>query len=128
MKHFLKKTEHPVKDILNDNMLFKSYLNRVDVTTLKKVNGLEMYLERLERSNEYKVEDLVDKDMYNALHKPHSSLLPKHQDLIWQLLVKISSLDVLYFYWYDKEAFYKKYETWNESFKDWVIDEIRNNI
>ena len=125
---FLKKAEHPIKDILNDNLLFKSYLNRVDVTTLKKVNGLEMYLERLERSNEYKVEDLVDPDIYNALHKPHSSLLPRHQDLIWQLLVNISNLDVLYLYWYDKEQFYKVYEAWEDSFKDWVIEEIRNNI
>lgn len=125
---FLKDTEHPIKDILDDNMLFKSYLNKVDVATLKRINGVEMYLERLQRSNEFKREDLVDADMYNALHKPHSSLLPKHQDLIWQLLVNVSSLDVLYFYWYDKEQFYKTYESWNESFKDWVIEVIRNNI
>lgn len=125
---FLKDTEHPVKEILDDNMLFKSYLNKLDIASLKKVNGLEMYLERLERSNEYKVEDLVDVDMYNALHKPHSSLPISHQDLIWQLLVNISALDVLYFYWYDKEQFYKTYQTWDESFKDWVIEVISNNF
>ena len=125
---FLENTEHPIKAILDDPMLFKSYLNKLDVAHLKKVNGLEMYLERLERSNEYKVEDLVDIDMYNALHKPHSSLTANHQDLIWQLLVNVSSLDVLYLYWYDKEQFYKTYQTWDESFKDWVIEVIRNNI
>lgn len=125
---FLKDTAHPVKEILDDNMLFKSYLNKLDIASLKRVNGLEMYLERLERSNEYKVEDLVDVDMYNALHKPHSSLPTSHQDLIWQLLVNISALDVLYFYWYDKEQFYKTYQTWDESFKDWVIEVISNNF
>jgi hypothetical protein len=125
---FLKDNLHPVNEILEDKMLFKSYLNKLDVATLKRVNGVEMYLERLERSNQYKVHEMVDDAMYNALHKPHSSLQAKHQDLIWQLLVNVSPLDILFFYWYDKEQFYKTYETWDDSYKDWVIATIRNNI
>lgn len=125
---FIKENSHPIAEILEDKMLFKSYLNKVDVATLKRVNGVEMYLERLERSNQYKVHEMVDIAMYNALHKPHSSLLTKHQDLIWQLLVNVSPLDVLFFYWYDKEQFYKTYESWDDSFQDWVIETIRNNI
>ena len=124
----LDKADHPVKEILEDKVLFKSYLNRIDVNALKKVNGVEIYLERLERSNAFKIHDLVDVRMYNALHKPHSSLEVKHQDLIWKLLVNVSSLDVLFLYWYDKEQFYTSYQTWEDSFKDWVINTIRNNI
>lgn len=124
----LKDTAHPIKDILTDNMLFKSYLNKLDVNALRQVNGVELYLERLERSNEYKLKDMVDAGIYTALHKPHSSLELQHQDLIWQLLVNISPLDILFFYWYDKEQFYKTYQTWDASFQDWVIEEIRNNI
>lgn len=124
----LEKSEHTIDTILNDKVLFKSYLNRIDVKALKKVNGVEIYLERLERSNAFKIPDLVDPDMYNALHHPHSSLEAVHQDLIWRLLVNVSQLDVLFLYWYDKEEFYDRYQSWDEPFQKWVIDTIRNKI
>jgi len=124
----LKKTQHPIKDILNDNVLFKSYLNKIDLEARKKVMSVERYLEKMEINNQYKIADMVDKKMFEALHSPHSSLQPKHQDLIWKLLVNVSPKDVLFLYWYDKEEFYKQFKTWNESLKDWVIQTIRNNI
>ena len=124
----LKKMEHPIKDILNDNVLFRRYLNTIDANALKRVIGVEIYLERLERSNAFKIHDLVAQDFYFALHQPHSSLDLKQFDLIWKLLVNVSPKDVLFLYWYDKEQFYKSYETWDESFQDWVIETISNNI
>ena len=90
--------------------------------------SVELYLERLERSNAYKLEDMVDESMYFALHKPHSSLDVKQQDLIWKLLVNVSPKDVLFLYWYDKEQFYEYYDKWDDSFKDWVIKIIKSNI
>jgi hypothetical protein len=124
----LKDAKHPIKDILDDKVLFKSYLNRIDVKSLKMVNGVELYLERLERSNQYKIHDMVDNAFYYALHKPHSSLEPKHQDLVWKLLINVSPKDLLFLYWYDKEQFYNSYENWDDSLKDWVIKTISNNI
>jgi hypothetical protein len=124
----LKKTEHPIKDILNDKVLFRRYLNTIDVTALKRVNGVEIYLERMERSNAFKISDLIDDNMFNALHQPHSSLSAIHQDLIWKLLINVSPKDVLFLYWYDKQEFYKSYKTWKDSFQDWVIETIGNNI
>ena len=128
LNQFLKDTEHPIKDILNDKVLFKSYLNKIDIKARKQVMGVELYLEKLERSNAYKVEDMVDQSMYFALHQPHSSLSAEHRDLIHKLLINIAPKDVLFLYWYDKEQFYKSYETWNDSFRDWVIERISNNI
>ena len=125
---FLKETKHPVKDILNDKVLFKSYLNKLPLAERKHVMGVELYLDKLEKSNAYKLEDNVDQQFYFALHHPHSSLTVEQRDLIHQLLVNIAPDDVLFLYWYDKEVFYKAYETWDESFQDWVIAEIRNNI
>lgn len=124
----LKNTQHPIKDILNDPLLFKSYLNKIDVDARKKIMSVERYLEKLETSNQYKISDIVDDDLFEAMHEPHSSLHPKHQDLIWKLLVNISPKDVLFLYWYDKQEFYRLYETWDESLQDWVIETIRNNI
>ena len=90
--------------------------------------SVELYLEKLERSNAYKLEDMVDVNMYFDLHKPHSSLSVHHQDLIWKLLINVAPKDVLFLYWYDKDQFYKSYDTWNESFRDWVIKTITNNV
>ncbi|WP_298553949.1 DUF6638 family protein [uncultured Algibacter sp.] len=128
MAQHLKKSQHPIKDILNDPILFKSYLNKLDIKARKKVMSVERYLEKLETSNQFKIADIVDEKLFEALHQPHSSLDAKHQDLIWKLLVNISEKDVLYWYWYDKEAFYNSFKTWDDSFKEWAIETISNNI
>lgn len=128
LSEHLKDAQHPVKEILDNKILFKSYLNKIDIKALKKVNGVELYLERLERSNAYKIKDMIDDQFYFALHEPHSSLPAEHQDLIWRLLVNIAPRDVLYLYWYDKEQFYKSYQDWDPSLQEWVIDTISNKI
>ncbi|WCO03321.1 DUF6638 family protein [Psychroserpens ponticola] len=124
----LKNTQHPINNILSDSLLFKSYLNKIDIEARKKVMSVERYLEKLETSNQYKISDIVDEDLFKAMHEPHSSLHPKHQDLIWKLLVNISPKDVLFIYWYDKQEFYRLYETLDPSLQDWVIETISNNI
>ncbi|MDB9755658.1 hypothetical protein OAB20_05175 [Winogradskyella sp.] len=128
LNQFLKETRHPIRDILTDKVLFKSYLNKIDINARKQVMGVELYLEKLERSNAFKVEDIVEQSLYFALHQPHSSLSTEHRDLIHKLLINIAPKDVLFLYWYDKEQFYKSYNAWNDSFKDWVIERISNNI
>ena len=75
----LEQPEHPIKEILDSKALFKSYLNKINIDARKQVMGVELYLEKLERSNAYKIEDMVDQSMYFALHQPHSSLSSEHQ-------------------------------------------------
>ncbi len=128
MSQCLKNTQHPIKDILNDPILYKSYLNKLDIESRKRVMSVERYLEKLETSNQFKIADIVDFKLFEALHQPHSSLDAKHQDLIWKLLVNVSAKDVLFWYWYDKEAFYECFKTWDDSLKDWAIETISNNI
>lgn len=124
----LAKTSHPVKEVLEDSILFKSYLNKIDIKARKKVMGVELYLEKKKTNSLLKVEDFIESNIFYALHTPHSSLLPNDQDLIWKLLVNVSPKDILFLYWYDKEEFYKQFKTWDESLKDWVIETICNNI
>ncbi len=128
LAQFIKEPQHPLATILDDKVLFKSYLNKIDIEARKQVMSVEIYLEKLERSNAYKIEDIVEPSLYFALHQPHSSLSADHRDLIHKLLINIAPKDVLFLYWYDKEQFYKHYATWEDSFKDWVIERIRNNI
>jgi len=124
----IKNPQHSFTAILNDKVLNKSYLNKFSINDRKRIMSVERYLEKLEVSNQFKIADIVDLKFFQALHKPHSSLDPKHQDLIWKLLINVSAKDVLFLYWYDKEQFYKTYETWDDSLKEWAIQEISNNI
>lgn len=124
----LSNVQHPIKDILNDTMLFKSYLNKLDIETRKEIMSVEIYLEKLEVSNQFKIADVVAPQLFTALHEPHSSLENKHKDLIWQLLVNIAPIDVLHLYWYDKEQFYTAYNTWDDSLKEWAIETINRHI
>ncbi|SHN02529.1 DUF6638 family protein [Polaribacter sp. KT 15] len=126
-KHLMSPT-HLVKDILQNDILFKSYLNKIDISARKKVMGLELFLEKKKTSKAIKAKDFLDKDLLVSLHKPHSSLKPNHQDLIWYLLVNIAPIDVLFLYWYDKEQFYSTLKTLESSTQDWVIETILNNF
>jgi hypothetical protein len=125
---YLKETQHLVKDILNDKMLFKSYLNKVALKPRKKVMSVERYLEKKTINKDIKIKDIVDEEFYFSLHKPHSSLRANHQDLIWHLLVNVAPKDVLFLYWYDKEEFYQVFKTWSASVQDWSVDTICNNF
>ena len=124
----LKDTQHPVNDILKDKMLFKSYLNKIDLETRKKVMSVERYLDKKQTNKDTKINDIVDQEFYFALHKPHSSLRANHQDLIWKLLINIAPKDVLFWYWYDKEDFYKNFKTWQETKQDWVVETIKGGF
>ena len=119
---------HPIKDILDDPVLFKSYLNKIDIKARKKVMSLDRYFERKKANKETKIEDIIPDDVYFSLHSPHSSLKPNEQDLIWKLIITISPKDILFLYWYDKEQFYNKYKEWNDSMQDWVIKTIKGSF
>ncbi|MGB0879913.1 MAG: DUF6638 family protein [Polaribacter sp.] len=124
----LNETQHSIKDILEDKMLFKSYLNKTPIEVRKKIMSVERYLEKREMNAQTKIKDIVDQQFYFSLHNPHSSLRANHQDLIWKLLVNIAPKDILFLYWYDKEEFYKQFKTWEDSKKDWVIDLIKREV
>lgn len=120
----IKEANHPKNKILEDAILFKSYLNKIPVAARKKVMGLELYLEKRKTINSLNPRNIIDVQLWIALHKPHSSLKATHQDLIWQLLVTIAPQDVLFLYWYDKEKFYELYKTVDESTQKWIIETI----
>lgn len=124
----IENPEHPISDILENTSLFKSYLNRMSIDDRKRVMSVERYLEKLAVSNQFKISDIVDEKLYRALHKPHSSLEIKHQELIWKLLIEISPMDVLFLFWYDKPHFYELYKQWTPSMQDWVIKTIKNSF
>ncbi|WP_373942715.1 hypothetical protein OEG92_06055 [Polaribacter sejongensis] len=90
--------------------------------------GLELFLEKKKVSKNINPLDIIDEEMYVSLHKPHSSLLPNHQDLIWSLLVNIAPKDVLFLYWYDKEQFYKLFKNLEDSTQDWVIGAVKSGF
>ena len=124
----IQEAKHPINQILEDPILFKSYLNKIDLQSRKELMGVEIYLEKKKVSKSINPKEYIVDDLFVGMHKPHSSLKANHQDLIWKLLVTIAPKDVLFLYWYDNQQFYKLFESLEDSTQDWVIDAIRNNF
>ncbi len=123
----VKKTEHPLHEVLDSPFLFKKYLNDLEEGVRKKLMSVELYNQRKIVERELKMEEVVDLEYTKALLEPHSSLEGELEDLIWKLLVKIVPKDPLHLYWYDKSAFYEAFAKWDDTYKDWVIDCILEN-
>lgn len=122
--HYVSEKSHSLREILHSEPLFKKYLNELDPAIQKKINGLELFQQKQQLDKGLKPDDFVDMQYYKSLHKPHSSLETEGQDLVWKLLSKIMPNDPLHLFWYDKEAFYKAFSTWDPAYQDWVIDMI----
>ncbi len=125
--NLLTKNEHPLKEIMDNKILFKKYLDQLPMEAKKTVSGPEIYFQRLVVDNDLKLGEFVDIQYQKALHEPHSSLEAEQKELIWKLLAKIMPIDPLHLYWYDKDAFYRSYEKWDPSYQDWVISNILKN-
>lgn len=122
-----KKTEHPLDEILDSHFLFKKYINKLPIEIQKQISGLELYYQRLIVEKNIKIEDYVDPQILKVLHEPHSSLNEENKELVFKLLAKIMPKDPVHLYWYDKEAFYNLYTSWEPTYQDWVITEIIKN-
>lgn len=123
----LKECKHPWSEVLESPMLFKRYLNELDIETKKRLMSVELYNQRKIVERDLKMDDVVDTVYMKALLQPHSSLEDEQKELIWKLLTKIMPVDPLHLYWYDKKQFYETYLTWPEGYQDWVIDRILKN-
>lgn len=123
----LTDPEHSYKEILSSHFLFLKYLNELDEALQKKITGAELYVQKRVIDKSIKEEDYIDEAFLKALQRPHSSLQEEHKDLIWKLLTKISPIDPVHLYWYDKATFYEVYQAWDPGYREWVIDRILKN-
>ncbi len=123
----IKKTEHPLSEILDSHFLFKKYLNKLSKEVQKRISGVELYYQRLIVDKNLKIKEYVDEHFVKILHEPHPSLKEEEEELTWKLLSKIVPKDPVHMYWYDKEHFYALYDTWSTDYQDWVIKEILEN-
>lgn len=124
---YVQEPQHPIEEILENEFLYKRYFNTLSEDARKLINGVEIYNEKISRSNEFKRKDLVDYRIFLALHEPHSSIEDEHRALIWKLLVKMMPLDPVSLYWFDKGSFYRQFPDWDPSYQDWIIDRIKEN-
>ncbi len=125
---YLGKTEHPIRDILESRLLFKKYLNALPLEAQKQIMCVEIYVQKKIVERDLVAENVIESIYLKALQEPHSSLQPENQEIIWQLLTKIMPADPVHLYWYDKERFYKQFDTWDDSYKDWAIDCILEEL
>lgn len=60
-----------------------------------------------------------------ALTHPHRSLPESAWNTVRQLLLRLSNLDLVRLYEYDKAAFFEQFRQWKPAFQDWVGGLIR---
>ena len=75
----------------------------------------------------YKNNIKVPRELELVLFRPTSNLSEPLKDVVWQLLVKITPIDIYRLYSYDKEEFFRQYNTWPESKKNWWIKFLVEN-
>jgi len=121
------KTEHPMEQILDSKLLFKRYLNNLDLEGKKRVMAVERYAEILKENPKAKIEDYVPSDIIKALYQPHSSLI-EDTNLVWKLLQKTTQKDPFYMYVYAKNTFYKAFSNYNESYQNWIVKYIKKHL
>jgi hypothetical protein len=122
-----KKTDHPMETILDNPILFKNYLNKLDIDARKYLMCVERYLEQTNVSSNVDISTFIYEDILEAMYEPDSSLLDEEMDLMWKLLVKIAPKDPFQMFKHDKSTFYKNYVSWNDSYKNWIIKYILGN-
>lgn len=64
----------------------------------------------------------------SALTHPHRSLKETSWNTVRQLLVNLSSDDLVRLYEYDKTSFFEQYKTWKPNFQAWAADYVKNEI
>ncbi len=121
------KTEQPLEQILDNDLLFKRYLNGLDLQGKKRLMAVDRFVELKNKDSKILPKDIIPSDVIRALYQPHSSLLDVNTFLIWKLLSKIAPADPVNMYRYAKDIFFKNYMSYDESYKNWIIKNIRNS-
>ena len=67
-------------------------------------------------------------DVQLALSYPNPKLPEEDKKVIWQILVKLSTIkDVALQYLFDKNQFFAEFNEWGEKKQDWAIEHIKAN-
>lgn len=124
----LKDATHSLYDILENENIYKRYLNKLKAKTRKQLMILDRLKANAKKSNALDVEGGLTPEVLACIQIPTPELPMYEQELVWKLIVKTAPYkDPLFLYWYDKETFYNLYTGWDESYQDWVIKLIKKN-
>lgn len=66
-------------------------------------------------------------ELQNLLAEPYDHLPSNMKEVVWKLLVKLSPLDVVRLYQYNKEGFFTQYQKWPENYQKWVTHYLKEN-
>ncbi|WP_046758430.1 DUF6638 family protein [Kordia jejudonensis] len=124
----IKDATHSLHEILENNNVYKRYLNRLSADTRKQLMVLERLKTNAKKVNALDIEGGLTPEVLACIQIPAPELSMEAQELVWKLIVKTAPYkDPLFLYWYDKETFYSEYTNWDESYQDWVIKLIKQN-
>jgi len=117
----------PDQDLLalNAGELRRSMLQ---LTAQNKLPELYHELDKLQvmlQRNQTPQTEQASPELRLALTHPHRSLSESTWNVVRQLLVSISSTDIVRLYEYDKPGFFDQFKTWPLNFQHWAADFVR---
>ncbi len=118
-------TEHKLTEIFTNKSIYLKYLNQLDEGTKKQVIGPHKFIEKIHAGHKPERSRYIADDTFRALHSPANKNM---EDLIWRLICHMQPSDPYYMYYYDKELFYRQFQQYNESYQDWIILNIKEQL
>ncbi|MCF6172217.1 MAG: hypothetical protein L3J44_00260 [Campylobacteraceae bacterium] len=112
--------------ILDSDLLFKRYLNKLDLVGKKQVMAVERFAEIRDKDPNANIHDFITNDIVKALYQPHSSLV-EDVDLVWKLLQKSAQKDPYFMYLYAPQTFLNAFKNYDESYQNWIIKYIKSH-
>lgn len=121
--------EYPEIDISNLASGKKKGL-LVDLLKAEKLERLYLELERfIKQLGGVTRPELheISPELQSLIAVPSSYLPRKMKGVVWKLLMKLSPVDVMKLYQYDKEGFFNTYKTWPENHQNWAAQYLKEN-
>jgi hypothetical protein len=89
-----------------------------------ELDRLQLMLQRNQNPNM----DQASPELVQALTHPHRSLPESTWNVVRQMLVSLTSLDIVRLYEYNKPGFFEQYKTWPTNFQRWAADFVRREV
>lgn len=121
----VKDAPHKLSEILTNKSLYLKYLNELTQEEKAHVIGPIKFLEKIAKGHKPERAKYMSDAIYKALHSP---IQDQNSSLMWMLICRMQPTDPFYTYYFDKELFYKQFQSYSEGYKEWVIKLITEEL
>ena len=87
---------------------------------------LERLIRKLKKGTNVRTFD-ISEELLQLIAVPNGYLPPAMKNVVWRLLVRLSPVDIMKLYQYNKEGFFHFYQEWKDGQKAWAVDYLHEH-